>query len=1524
MDNLKTYTATDADGQMTLRTVDNSHIESLKVYFEAEQLGSGTPAADNVRPFQGRTNLTLIEHTSDAKNLLYDWDNFRWVNSYEGTLTRHFSYSGVEIELSSGNGNGGYSLILPANTTVTFSFDINYTPVNGFIRQRIFIVKNNTSSRVANTIITSTHAATTYTTSEAGTYLFTFYAQDYENEAPNGKLKITNWQVEYGADESPYESYYNKIYNIDWEAQAGPLYGGYYDLVTGEVVETHAHAVITDTSNFSYGNLGNMYNTFNFDPEDLGLSSSYPAATPSAKSNYLTLIYTGDIVDNLLYGRLVGYMPTSVISSAADWEPYLAAHPLEICYKLNTPNVYQLPQTPMYMHDGENNFWTFTGDDIELEVMREVAAEKSNMVAFNAAATSPLKSCIVELVPNQLGSGDPSLENVRSIEGYGGIELNNAGKNVGHIVGYSAYSVDSLTTARGTSGSYGQTISTIDYALPDTSVTITQSTYNNTVEISNYRNGYMAVIIDNLIFEERYDFSFKVTDITSNSLNATLSDIKIQTPYGSLYGPAEVKDNIVIFKNIKWKQNTNSPNNYCLSIRNCGMSCTISEIMVTPANTNDGIFEPYNNHKTSIPFNETIYGGYVDVANGTFVKSWASVDLGSLNWSVKDTTGDYNYFYSNSLDTLINITDYPYNEIFWYTSHFTSVGGGMSRTSMGTTSTNNILTITMSGHKGSVVIRNDEFTDKADFKNWVSGKQLVYPLATPITYQLSPREIHTLLGANSIWTSANNNIQLTYFTKDYAVGNPVKYISDGVKPINSLIVKMRPIQDSYNEPSLSSANEIISWAGFDFFRTGAEIPITFTDFQTIQADGATIEYLEDGSLYVNGTLNSACQFTFTIENFTLEKNQRYEQIVSFTSADEIGAFGRQFNNSEGTYPITFIVNNVNRYFNNRAYSFFSLDSTQTFNKVIFVLGTGISNAIIKYQLFKVVDEPDYFLYQWDKNNETYYGEYNVITGQLQNRWYLLPTDTNDIRWSWYDFSDRSEPFGCGIRFRAPMEGYDLSKIVTCDKLKIKYEVENSDLPYLYVTPTDNSRAFAIIFPGTLNDFPELTNPSDIIGVIKQYIDDNDIHVYLNVNSKTASFHPPTTYSTSMGTNLLISDTNSPIEVTYELHEGPEMITARKRVVENSPHLETQTNNIIHFEKGFPTLLEECKVNFICNQIGSGDPSVNNIRPISGYTGMNLHVTNENFFSFSDCNTITKGSNTNYSIENNVLTITAKGTSTTNVGTQVMFQYNVPPHLKNKELYFIGNGITNSNSNHAAVVIAEFRDINNTLLYDPTVYGVTARPYGRAVTVPADAAIIRVIFRMSQGTNTYTAGDSVIFNGFSINYPSTNNSYIQYKGNIQTIDWTSIAGEAYGGYVDLAKGELVVTHGIHTTTWGDYDHTYDSMSGGNQVFTNYERRCFTTNTTFKVLNNITTSFCNVSPYTKSAAYNADAPYFVMGVNTAILKLPVGTSNDLQLQFVSELATPITYQLTPAQIKTLYGINNIWSDLNDNIEAKYWTL
>ena len=62
----------------------------------------------------------------------------------------------------------------------------------------------------------------------------------------------------------------------------------------------------------------------------------------------------------------------------------------------------------------------------------------------------------------------------------------------------------------------------------------------------------------------------------------------------------------------------------------------------------------------------------------------------------------------------------------------------------------------------AIRIVNSGYSDATAFKASVDGQTLVYELATPVTYNLTPTEVTTLLKQNRIWTDCNGNTAVTY------------------------------------------------------------------------------------------------------------------------------------------------------------------------------------------------------------------------------------------------------------------------------------------------------------------------------------------------------------------------------------------------------------------------------------------------------------------------------------------------------------------------------------------------------------------------------------------------------------------------------------------------------------------------------------------------------------------------------------------------------------------------------------------
>lgn len=227
---------------------------------------------------------------------------------------------------------------------------------------------------------------------------------------------------------------------------------------------------------------------------------------------------------------------------------------------------------------------------------------KGPIASFRSADKTPIESLKLHFLPKQEGSGDPSPSNIRPITGWTGCNAYKTGKNMCHVIGYSAHAIANPSATRGLTNSYGTTISTVSYENSDGKVVITQSECGLPDTPQSYRNGYICVVVDGLILDRNYTVSFKVTDIASNPLNVNRSSIKISGPTGGQHSVSKTIGDTIIFKNVSFNKNVNQPNQILFDIRICGLSFTLSEFMVEPAGGSDGIFEPYSGETIPVTF----------------------------------------------------------------------------------------------------------------------------------------------------------------------------------------------------------------------------------------------------------------------------------------------------------------------------------------------------------------------------------------------------------------------------------------------------------------------------------------------------------------------------------------------------------------------------------------------------------------------------------------------------------------------------------------------------------------------------------------------------------------------------------------------------------------------------------------------------------------------------------------------------------------------------------------------------------
>lgn len=181
-------------------------------------------------------------------------------------------------------------------------------------------------------------------------------------------------------------------------------------------------------------------------------------------------------------------------------------------------------------------------------------------------------------------------------------------------------------------------------------------------------------------------------------------------------------------------------------------------------------YEPYQARTITTDLPSTVYGGVLDVVTGELTVDRAMVDLGSLTWGYLTAYGGY--FLSSG------IVSSAANGSTCICSLYRNLAGGSSviQNNDGIVFVNsdaNGAAITGAAGAKNIVVTDQRFTSAADFVAAVTGQTLVYFLATPTTYTLTPEEVKTLLKANNIFANAGQ-------TAIVYVADPKTYIDNSI------------------------------------------------------------------------------------------------------------------------------------------------------------------------------------------------------------------------------------------------------------------------------------------------------------------------------------------------------------------------------------------------------------------------------------------------------------------------------------------------------------------------------------------------------------------------------------------------------------------------------------------------------------------------------------------------------------------------------------------------------------------------
>lgn len=338
-----------------------ARLKKCEVTFTAVQSGSGDPSPSNIRPISGRTGLT-IKRT--GKNLLD--------KSQGSVISSRYMYWGTDgYNNATPNGTlkleaGTYTLSLSGDaSTVAESMSVCDSTAT-----RVKIVYNN---KICKFTLTESGAVGIFIVISSGNFI------SWENY---------NIQLELGSTATEYEPYEGESYAVDWQDEAGTVYGGYLDATTGLLTINRKLITISNapymSASYIKADACNAYaldNTIypqrgqNAQPDDLASD----ALNFVKKSVWGTQGYANCFCINVnqihinLANDIIGvtdYTSETVTTAKAKINAYLADHPISFVIPVRETTV-QLTPTEIKALKGNNTIWA-DGDSIEVTYQKHL------------------------------------------------------------------------------------------------------------------------------------------------------------------------------------------------------------------------------------------------------------------------------------------------------------------------------------------------------------------------------------------------------------------------------------------------------------------------------------------------------------------------------------------------------------------------------------------------------------------------------------------------------------------------------------------------------------------------------------------------------------------------------------------------------------------------------------------------------------------------------------------------------------------------------------------------------------------------------------------------------------------------------------------------------------------------------------------------------------------------------------------------------------------------------------------------
>ena len=359
--------------------------------------------------------------------------------------------------------------------------------------------------------------------------------------------------------------------------------------------------------------------------------------------------------------------------------------------------------------------------------------------------------------------------------------------------------------------------------------------------------------------------------------------------------------------------------------------------------------------------------------------------------------------------------------------------------------------------------------------------------------------------------------------------------------------------------------------------------------------------------------------------------------------------------------------------------------------------------------------------------------------------------------------------------------------------------------------------------------------------------------------------------------------------------------------------------IAHFEDGADDVpMKSLNVNIVPVQSGSGDPSPSNVRAISGWDSVKVTRTGKNLlvYPYSTQDSRTQNGITfevHKTSDGRVDYVSASGTATG----WAYFNFNTWGDKRTNAKSLVGKTLKltgcpklgNDNKVGLMFQYRRFGSQQNIALAND--FGEGSNEF----SVPSDMDSWAIFIQIAEGAQV----DDARFYPM-LRLASDTDGYEAYNGKDYNISLSN-AGTVYGGTLDAVSGELTV------------DRKSVLVDGTQDIRASQVQRFFVIIANAREITdeNQGTDASVISERFKSYTWSGltqatgCAPVYGFGIafrDPAITTVSAWKEyfQNNPTRFVYMLANPITYNLTPAEVKSLLGINNIWSDAGD-VDVEY---